>query len=98
MLAAAMRGWDYEEIRAAIIAASQAGWDSERIYRETFRLLLIGDATPADLRQASRNPLRRTGPGGGTSEETRAALEEARQRCAESPVRVHPASGLGETG
>jgi len=26
MLAAAMRGWDYEEIRAAIIAVSHAGW------------------------------------------------------------------------
>lgn len=55
MLAAAMRGWNYEEIRAAIIAASQAGWDDDRIYRETFRLLLTGDATPADLRNAARN-------------------------------------------
>ncbi len=58
-LAAAMRGWDYEEIRTAIIAASQAGWDIDRIYRETFRLLLLEDATPADLRQASRNPFQR---------------------------------------
>jgi len=58
MLAAAMRGWDYEEIRAAILAASQAGWDDERIYRETFRLLLLGDGTPSDLRHAARNPLR----------------------------------------
>ena len=61
MLAAAMRGWDYEEIRAAIMAASQAGWDDTRIYRETFRLLLVKDGCPADLRQASRSPIRRDG-------------------------------------
>lgn len=91
MLAAAMRGWDYEEIRTAILAASTAGWDIDRIYRETFRLLLLEDATPADLRQASRNPLRPApGRGDGLSDETRSALEALRGQCAVSPTRVHP--------
>ena len=96
-LAAAMRGWDYEEIPGAVIAASVAGWDSERIYRETFRLLLAEDATPADLRHASRNPLRPgPGPDGGLSDETRLALEAARGQCAASPTRVHPGGPAGE--
>jgi hypothetical protein len=75
MLAAAMRGWDYEEIRAAIIAASQAGWDDERIYRETFRLLLIEDGCPADLRLASRRP---TQPPAGEPADGRSAAARAR--------------------
>jgi hypothetical protein len=54
-LAEVMRGWDYEEIRAAIIAVSHAGWDDERIYREVFRLLLLEDASPADLRNSARS-------------------------------------------
>lgn len=59
MLAAEMReDWPYEATRAALIACSQAGWSDERIYRETFRLLLLPDSAPGDLRQASRNPLR----------------------------------------
>lgn len=57
-LAAEMRGWDYDDIRQAIIACSTAGWDDRRIYRETFRLLLREDATPDDLRLASRDPVR----------------------------------------
>lgn len=82
MLAAEMRAdWDYDETRAALIAASQAGWDPERIYRETFRLLLLPDSSPADLRHASRNPLRPVpSAGDGTLERgltlARQALEE----------------------
>jgi hypothetical protein len=75
MLATAMRGWDYEEIRAAIIAASHAGWDDERIYRETFRLLLLRDGCPADLRNAARNA-DRPKPG---KETFQAGLAAARQ-------------------
>lgn len=77
-LAVAMRDWDYEEIRTAIIACSQAGWPDDRIYREVFRLLLLKDAAPADLRQAARDPRR---PVPAASEETftagLAALREA---------------------
>jgi hypothetical protein len=58
MLAQEMRGWDYEDIRQAIISCSQAGWDDKRIYRETFLLLLREDATPDDLRLLARNPAR----------------------------------------
>jgi hypothetical protein len=96
MLATAMRGWDYEEIRAAIIAASQAGWGSERIYRETFRLLLLADASPADLRIASRNPARgEAGPGAGLpSREDAVALVAAyRARVAGQPAPDDPEGG-----
>jgi hypothetical protein len=58
-LAQEMRGWDYDDIRQAIIACSQAGWDDNRIYRATFQLLLREDATPGDLRLASRDPIGR---------------------------------------
>jgi len=99
MLAAEMRAdWDYEDIRQALIACSKAGWDDIRIYRETFRLLLIADSGPGDLRALAGRPAR---TGGGMSEETRQALEAARGQCAVSPTRVHPQSDndqLGETG
>ena len=88
-LAEQMRGWPYEETRASLIAASQAGWDTERIYREMFRLLLREDAGPADLRQASRNPLRPVpAAGDGTLERGLAAAREAlehRQAAAALP-------------
>ena len=64
-LAAEMRGWDYEEIRAGLIACSTAGWTDERIYREIFRLLLLEDAAPADLRVMARDPTKRLPAGEG---------------------------------
>ena len=76
MLAQAMRGWDYEEIRAAILAASQAGWDDDRIYRETFRLLLLEDGDPGDLRNAARNA-DRPKPGQDTLQHGVAAARQA---------------------
>ena len=80
-LAEAARGWPYEETRAALIAASAAGWPDERIYRETFRLLMLEDASPGDLRQASRNPLRPVpAPGDGTFTRGLAAAREALER------------------
>lgn len=89
-LAAAMRGWDYEEIRTAILAASQAGWETDRIYRETFRLLLLGDATPADLRQASRNPFRRDA---AAAADGRTAAEKAREMYPALRHREDPQDG-----
>jgi hypothetical protein len=78
VLAAAMRGWDYEDIRTAIIAAHAAGWEDDRIYRETFRLLLREDASPADLRQAARNPTRPvSAPAEGTFASGLASVREA---------------------
>ena len=76
MLAVSMRDWDYEEIRAALIAVSEASWPAERIYRETFRLLLLEDATPADLRNAARNA-DRPKPGRDTFQNGLAAARQA---------------------
>lgn len=73
ILAAAMRGWDYDEIRAAILGASQAGWSDDRIYREVFRLLLLEDASPADLRAAARS----VGQGPGDYQRGLAAARQA---------------------
>lgn len=58
-LASEMRGWDYEDIRAALIACSEAGWTDEQIYRAVFRLLLLENGDPASLRAEARNPLKR---------------------------------------
>jgi hypothetical protein len=82
MLAATMRDdWPYDEIRAALIACSEAGWTAERIYRETFRLLLLADSGPKDLRMAARNPLRPVpGPGPGTFSDGLASLREAYEK------------------
>ena len=81
-LAAEMRGWDYEEIRAGLIACSTAGWTDERIYREMFRLLLLEDAAPADLRVMARDWTKRLsvadGPDGSPQNpETAALLRQA---------------------
>jgi hypothetical protein len=79
MLAASMRdGWDYEDTRQALIACHDAGWTDERIYRETFRLLLLADSGPADLRQRARDP-RNAGrpPGEGTFGRGLASVREA---------------------
>jgi hypothetical protein len=55
VLAANMRpDWDYEQTRTALIAVSGAGWTDDQIYREMFRLLLLREATPDDLRNAAR--------------------------------------------
>ena len=95
MLAAEMRAdWDYEDIRQALIACSKAGWDDHRIYRETFRLLLMADSGPADLRAMAGRPA--PGPA-GMSEETRASVAALREQCATSPTRVHPAEQPAET-
>lgn len=78
MLASEMRAdWDYEDIHQALIACSDAGWDDIRIYREVFRLLLIADSSPDDLRAMARRPARAA----GMSEETRQLLAAAKQDC-----------------
>lgn len=59
-LAVEMRGWDYDDIRGALIACSEAGWPVLRVYTETFRLLLRDDATPGDLREAAKDPAKAT--------------------------------------
>jgi len=57
VLAAEMRpDWDYRETGQAVFACSQAGWSPEQIYREAFRLLLIADSGPADLRHKAAKP------------------------------------------
>jgi hypothetical protein len=57
-LAAAMRGWDPQDVAQAIFAAKQAGWDFEqRIVPFVGRLLRDGDGEPAALRHAAANPL-----------------------------------------
>lgn len=85
-LAAQMRDdWPYDDTRAALIAASGAGWTADRIYRETFRLLLLPDSTPADLRLASRDPRRqdpRPGPGLPSRPDAVALVAEYRARAA----------------
>jgi hypothetical protein len=57
MLAANMRGWDYEEIYSAILAAGHAGWTFEQVFREVTRLILIADSGPADLRAKAAKPV-----------------------------------------
>ncbi len=84
-LAVAMRGWNRDDITAAMLAARQAGWDWERTAKEVWRLLWTEDGEPAALRAACRDPLRREparwrlhGPGTGPTEdyrEARAALD-----------------------
>jgi hypothetical protein len=73
-LAAAARGWDDGELMDAMLAAKNAGWDFERVYREVTRLILIEDATPASLRHAAANPLRKTAKPGPATYEQGAAL------------------------
>ena len=65
MLAAEMRGWAYEDIYSALIACHDAGWGDEQIYRETFRLLLLEDSGPADLRVMARDWTKRLPQGEG---------------------------------
>lgn len=76
-LAEEMRGWGYEDTLGALKACSDAGWDDIRIYREVFRLLLIADSSPDDLRAMARRPARAA----GMSEETRQLLAAAKQDC-----------------
>lgn len=100
-LAAEMRAdWPYEDTRAALIAASGAGWDAYRIYRETFRLLLLPDSTPADLRLASRNPFRPVpAAGDGTLQRGLAAAREAyenRKRILTAPADDTPGDADSE--
>lgn len=82
MLAVEMRGWAYDDIRAALIACSEAGWTTGRIYREVFALLMREDGVPADLRNAARNPLRSLEPrGSGRPEDPKvvSAIEQAKR-------------------
>lgn len=77
-LAAGMRGWGYEDTLGALKACSDAGWDDTRICRETFRLLLIADSAPGDLRAMAGRPARAQA---GMSEETRQLLAAAKEDC-----------------
>lgn len=57
-LAAEARGgeWTYKATADALLACSNANWPAERIYRETFRLLLVADSGPDDLRKLAAKP------------------------------------------
>ena len=57
-LAAAMRGWDPQDVAQAIFAAKQANWDFTRIYRYVTRLIDTEDGEPRNLRAAAANPFR----------------------------------------
>ena len=62
MLAEGMHGaWGYEDTLQALIACHDAGWPDDKLYRETFRLLLVKDSAPDDLRHLARAHR----PGGG---------------------------------
>lgn len=96
-LAQAMRGWPYDDIRQAVIAASQAGWSAGRIYREVFRLLLTEDSGPADLRAAARSPVSRLGPrGSGVPRDPQVvSLVEQAKRAADAATAAQQAQARG---
>lgn len=82
MLAEAMRDgpWDYENTWQAIKACHDAGWTDIRIYQETFRLLLIKDSAPDDLRHLART--HRPGAGLPKREDAVALVAAYRARVA----------------
>lgn len=59
-LAAAMRGWNPDDLEQALLAANQASWDFEgRTFPYVVRLLRAEDGTPAGLRHAAASPFGR---------------------------------------
>ena len=59
-LAAAMRGWNPDDLEQALWAAKQAGWDFEqRTFPYVVRLLRAEDGTPTGLRHAAASPFGR---------------------------------------
>lgn len=98
MLAAEMRAdWDYEDIRQALIACSKAGWDDTRIYRETFRLLLIADSGPGDLRAMAAKPSIGSTGAEVNSRGKELAMQALRQATGAQDRQEPAASDLGQT-
>lgn len=84
-LAAAMRGWNRQDLWGALLAAKQAGWDfGTRTVPYVARLLAREDGAPSALRHAAANPLRPVpdGPGESTYSEGAARARDlfARRR------------------
>ena len=63
-LAESMRGPEWcEHLSGALLAAQFSGWDDAHRFRFVFRMLLDEDASPRDLTEAARDPVRKTSPG-----------------------------------
>lgn len=80
-----------EKLTRAIASGLEAGADPEITARDCLVALEGIGYRPTEAKPAADWRLRGTGRGAGPSEETRSALEAAREACAASPTRVRPA-------
>jgi hypothetical protein len=94
-LAEAMRGPEWaDDLAGALAAARNAGWDWPKAGRFACGLLFDGDATPRDLTEACRNPLKR-GTGGDPEAYDRGAAK-VRDLLAAKQAAKEPVQGGGE--